>query len=131
MMLPYSWFSITITNTCENDGTAGAGGGAADGLTGGRVPVGVTAGAVGFAVGVASATRLLRRNSNSGSLRSDPTAAGATTAAVLAGLPPGNIIVGTATSTPAPTTMIALRAPGNPMTRLTRSIRASCALDVA
>src|SRR5947209_723982 len=116
MMLPYSWFSITITNTCENDGTAAAGAGApeervggTDGLAGGRVSVGVEAGAVGVAVGVASATRLRRRNSNSGSLRSDPTAAGATLAAVFAGLPPSTIIVGTAASTAAPKTMIAPR----------------------
>src|SRR5207237_1218603 len=31
MMLPYSWFSITITKTCEKDGTTGAGGGCATG----------------------------------------------------------------------------------------------------
>src|SRR5207249_235758 len=114
----------TITKTCENDGTAGAAGGATDGLTVGRASAGVKAGAVGIAAGVARATRVLRRKSTSGSLRSDPTAAGATTAAILAGLPPNTIIVGTTASTPAPMTMSALRPPGNRMTRLTRSDRA-------
>src|SRR5437870_3565389 len=114
MILPYSWFSITITKTCENDGTAGAGGGATvervgatDGLTGERVSLGEEPGAVGVAAGDASATLPLSRNLNSGSLRSDATAAGATTEGVLGGLPPSTSSVGTAASTPAPRTMIA------------------------
>src|SRR5205823_9872186 len=136
-MLPDSWFSITITKTCENDGTAGAGAGgggsewigAADGFTAEREAAGVAGGAVG--VGLASAIRLSCRGLNSGSLRSTATPVAATTAAVLAGLPPSSITVGMAINPAAPMAMIAPRAPGIRMTQLTRSGRPSCALDVA
>src|SRR2546427_12937458 len=109
MMLPYSWFSITITKTCENDGTAGAAGGATDGLTVGRASAGVKAGAVGIAAGVARATRVVRREATPGSVRADPAAGGATTAGILARFPPHTNIRGTNASNPAPKTQSAPR----------------------
>src|SRR5438045_9747521 len=76
MMLPYSWFSMTMTNTCEKAGTpAGVGGAvglgvgtgvAAGGVgTGGRPEAVEAGGADGVAaagVGGASASRSERRS---------------------------------------------------------------------
>src|SRR5256885_860887 len=76
IMLPYSWFSMTITNTCEKAGTpAGVGGavglGVATGVGAGRVGTGgrpeaveaaVADGLAEAAVGVLSASRSARRS---------------------------------------------------------------------
>src|SRR5438132_14323319 len=101
MMLPDSWFSITITKTCENDGTVGAGGGggaewigASDGFTAEREAAAVAGGALG--VGLGCAIRLPCRGLNSGSLRPTPDPVRATTPAGRAGLPPSSITIGIA-----------------------------------
>src|SRR5207253_1806171 len=120
MMLPYSWFSITITKTCEKDGTTGAGGGggaaervgATDGLGVEAVAVGVGAAALGVAVGVACATGLSRSGRDSRTSRLDPGGVGATTAAGR-GFPPKTSTVGMIISAAAPMRMNAPRSPGH------------------
>src|SRR2546421_5145352 len=141
MTPPYSWFSITITKTCENAGTtlgAGVGGGAVGagllGVGGGAVGAGLLEAdawtvaatlAAGEGAVVASTVRLASWALRSSSSRPGATADGrgvmlALVAEFEARLP-STSAVGMATKRPAPRTIRATRRLGTLMPRLTRS----------
>ena len=135
MMLPYSWFSITMTKTCENAGTpaggdvagfgvgvAGAGLPAADGVAavGDGIADGVT-----WGVGVGNPERCVRR-----SFRSLKSAAASRLLVVglIGGLLPrfaSTNAVGMASSRPAIRISTAPLGARNFMIRLTRSLHAN------
>src|SRR5919201_3853875 len=130
MMLPYSWFSITITKTCEKAGTtAGVGGGVGLGVVvgAGWLVAGVAAGvAVACGgVGVANASRWACRSLT-------PLKSAGNSTWLLVPVDVFEVVrrlfstsaVGIASRMPAATTISALFRLTHRMTRLTRSTQA-------